>query len=56
MFEIAATSSLIVGREVANRMLKNKIDNGCIFFTGATSSLRGKSMFSAFASAMGKYI
>ena len=25
---------------------KNKIDNGCIFFTGATSSLRGKSMFS----------
>ena len=51
LFEISATSSLIVGKECAKRMLASGIE-GCIFFTGATACLRGNANFSAFASAM----
>ena len=51
LFEISATSSLIVGKESAKRMIASGVD-GCILFTGATACLRGKANFSAFASAM----
>lgn len=51
LFEISATSSLIVGKEAARRMIANG-EGGCIFFTGATACLRGNANFSAFASAM----
>ena len=51
LFEISATSSLIVGKEGAKRMIESGVE-GCIFFTGATACLRGNANFSAFASAM----
>ena len=51
LFEISATSSLIVGKECAKRMIARGTE-GCIFFTGATACLRGNANFSAFASAM----
>ena len=52
LFEISATSSLIVGKECARRMLTSGTEDGCIFFTGATACLRGNANFAAFASAM----
>ena len=52
LFETSATSSLIVGRECAKRMLKSGTEGGCIFFTGSSASLRGNAYFAAFASAM----
>ena len=51
LFEISATSSLIVGKESAKRMISSGVD-GSILFTGATACLRGNANFSAFASAM----
>ena len=51
LFDISATSSLIVGKECGKRMMESGT-KGCIFFTGATACLRGNANFSAFASAM----
>ena len=51
MLEICAGSALIVGREVASRMLATG-NGGCILFTGATASLRGASGFAAFSGGM----
>ena len=50
MFEIAAGSALIMGREVAKRMAER--GSGVILFTGATASLRGGAGFASFSSAM----
>ena len=60
MFEISAGSALVVGREVAKRMLARgehttatRADrSNCIFFTGATASTRGAAGFAAFSGAM----
>jgi NAD(P)-dependent dehydrogenase (short-subunit alcohol dehydrogenase family) len=52
MWEISAGSALIVGREVAQRMLEH--GGGCIMFTGATASMRGNAGFAAFSSAMAR--
>ena len=49
VWEMAALSGFLVGREVAKAMLPRK--RGTIVFTGATASLRGGAGFSAFAGA-----
>jgi len=49
VWEMAALSGFLVGREVAKAMLPRK--RGTIIFTGATASLRGGAGFCAFAGA-----
>ncbi len=49
VWEMAALSGFLVGREVARAMLPR--GRGTIIFTGATASLRGGAGFSAFAGA-----
>ncbi|MEY4752176.1 MAG: hypothetical protein RIQ60_4390 [Pseudomonadota bacterium] len=49
VWEMAALSGFLVGREAARVMTPR--GRGCIFFTGATASLRGGSGFAAFAGA-----
>jgi NAD(P)-dependent dehydrogenase (short-subunit alcohol dehydrogenase family) len=49
VWEMAALSGFLVGREVAKAMLPR--GQGTIIFTGATASLRGGAGFSAFAGA-----
>lgn len=49
VWEMACLGGFLVGREAACRMVSR--GRGSIFFTGATASLRGRAMFSAFASA-----
>jgi NAD(P)-dependent dehydrogenase (short-subunit alcohol dehydrogenase family) len=49
VWEMACYSGFIAGREAARLMLPR--GKGCIFFTGATASLRGGSGYAAFASA-----
>ena len=49
VWEMAALSGFLVGREVAKAMLPRQ--RGTIIFTGATASLRGGIGFSAFAGA-----
>ena len=49
VWEMAAYAGFLSGREAAKYMKKR--NEGSIFFTGATASLRGSSGFSAFSSA-----
>ncbi len=49
VWEMAAFAGFLTGREGAKYMKKR--NQGSIFFTGATASLRGSSGFSAFSSA-----
>ena len=49
VWEMACYSGFLTGREAARLMLPRR--KGCIFFTGATASLRGGVGYSAFASA-----
>ncbi len=49
VWEMAALSGFLIGREVAKVMLPRQ--RGTIIFTGATASLRGGAGFSAFAGA-----
>jgi NAD(P)-dependent dehydrogenase (short-subunit alcohol dehydrogenase family) len=49
VWEMACYSGFLAGREAARLMLPR--DQGNIFFTGATASLRGGSGYAAFASA-----
>jgi NAD(P)-dependent dehydrogenase (short-subunit alcohol dehydrogenase family) len=49
VWEMACYAGFIAGREAARRMLPH--GRGCIFFTGATASLRGSAGYAAFASA-----
>ncbi|MEL6791027.1 MAG: SDR family oxidoreductase [Pseudomonadota bacterium] len=49
VWEMACFAGFLTGREVAQRMIPRK--RGTIIFTGATASVRGRSGFSAFASA-----
>jgi len=49
VWEMACYSGFIAGREAARLMLPR--ERGCIFFTGATASLRGGIGYAAFASA-----
>src|SRR5215217_8519201 len=49
VWEMACYSGFLAGREAARLMLPR--GRGCIFFTGATASLRGGPGFAAFASA-----
>ena len=49
VWEMAALSGFLMGREVAKAMLPRR--RGTIIFTGATASLRGGAGFSAFAGA-----
>ena len=49
VWEMACYSGFLAGREAARLMLRR--GRGCIFFTGATASLRGGSGYAAFASA-----
>jgi NAD(P)-dependent dehydrogenase (short-subunit alcohol dehydrogenase family) len=49
VWEMACYSGFVAGREVARLMLPR--GRGCIFFTGATASLRGGIGYAAFASA-----
>jgi NAD(P)-dependent dehydrogenase (short-subunit alcohol dehydrogenase family) len=49
VWEMACFAGFLMGREVANRMLKRK--RGTIIFTGATASTRGGAGFSAFSGA-----
>ncbi|MCV6594541.1 MAG: SDR family oxidoreductase [Silicimonas sp.] len=49
VWEMAAFAGFPMGREAATRMLDR--GRGTIIFTGATASVRGGSMFSAFAGA-----
>ena len=49
VWEMAALSGFLMGREVAKAMLPRQ--RGTIIFTGATASLRGGAGFSAFAGA-----
>jgi len=49
VWEMACYSGFLAGREAARLMLPR--GRGCIFFTGATASLRGGSGYAAFASA-----
>jgi NAD(P)-dependent dehydrogenase (short-subunit alcohol dehydrogenase family) len=49
VWEMACYSGFLAGREAARRMLRH--GRGCIFFTGATASLRGSAGYAAFASA-----
>lgn len=51
VWEMAAFSGFLMGREVAKRMVKRQ--SGTIIFTGATASVRGGSGFSAFSGAKG---
>jgi NAD(P)-dependent dehydrogenase (short-subunit alcohol dehydrogenase family) len=49
VWEMACYAGFLAGREAARLMLPR--GRGCIFFTGATASLRGGSGYTAFASA-----
>lgn len=49
VWEMACYSGFLAGREAARLMLPR--GHGCIFFTGATASVRGGIGYSAFASA-----
>ncbi len=49
VWEMACYSGFLAGREAACRMLPR--GRGCIFFTGATASVRGGVGYAAFASA-----
>ena len=49
VWEMACYSGFLAGREAARLMLPR--GRGCIFFTGATASLRGSVGYAAFASA-----
>ena len=49
VWEMACYSGFLAGREAARLMLPR--GRGCIFFTGATASLRGGPGYAAFASA-----
>jgi NAD(P)-dependent dehydrogenase (short-subunit alcohol dehydrogenase family) len=49
VWEMACYAGFLAGREAARLMLPR--GQGCIFFTGATASMRGGSGFSAFAAA-----
>jgi NAD(P)-dependent dehydrogenase (short-subunit alcohol dehydrogenase family) len=49
VWEMACYAGFLAGRESARLMLPH--GRGCLFFTGATASLRGGSGFAAFASA-----
>src|SRR5215469_8238494 len=49
VWEMACYSGFLAGREAARLMLPR--GKGCIFFTGATASLRGGPGYAAFASA-----
>src|SRR5271157_2599014 len=49
VWEMACYSGFLAGREAAKLMLPR--GRGCLFFTGATASLRGGVGFAAFASA-----
>jgi len=49
VWEMACYSGFLAGREAARLMLPR--GRGCIFFTGATASLRGGEGYAAFASA-----
>ena len=49
VWEMACYSGFLAGREAARLMLPRR--RGCIFFTGATASLRGAVGYAAFASA-----
>lgn len=51
VWEMAAFSGFLMGREVAKRMVQRQ--SGTIIFTGATASLRGGSGYSAFSGAKG---
>jgi NAD(P)-dependent dehydrogenase (short-subunit alcohol dehydrogenase family) len=50
VWEIAAFSAFLTGREVARRMVMR--ERGTMIFTGATASVRGSANFAAFAGAM----
>ena len=50
VWEMAAFSSFLVGREVSQKMVARS--RGTIIFTGATASVRGAAGFAAFSSAM----
>jgi NAD(P)-dependent dehydrogenase (short-subunit alcohol dehydrogenase family) len=49
VWEMACYSGFLAGREAARLMLPH--GKGCIFFTGATASLRGGTGYAAFAAA-----
>lgn len=49
VWEMACFAGFLMGREAAKRMQERK--RGTIIFTGATASVRGGKLFSAFASA-----
>jgi NAD(P)-dependent dehydrogenase (short-subunit alcohol dehydrogenase family) len=49
VWEMACYSGFLTGREAARLMLPH--GRGCIFFTGATASVRGGAGYAAFASA-----
>lgn len=49
VWEMACYSGFLAGREAARLMLSR--GRGCLFFTGATASLRGGAGYAAFASA-----
>lgn len=49
VWEVDCLAAFLVGREAARRMLPRGA--GSIFFTGATSALRGRALFAAFAAA-----
>lgn len=51
VWEMAAFSGFLMGREVAKRMVQRQ--SGTIIFTGATASIRGGSGYSAFSGAKG---
>ncbi len=50
VWELAAFSAFLVGREVSQRMLAR--GRGTMIFTGATASVRGAAGFAAFSGAM----
>lgn len=49
VWELACYAGFLTGREAARLMLPRR--RGCIFFTGATASLRGGAGYAAFSSA-----
>lgn len=51
VWEMAAFSGFLMGREVAKRMVQRQ--SGTIIFTGATASIRGGSGYAAFSGAKG---
>lgn len=51
VWEMAAFSGFLTGREVARRMVQRQ--SGTIIFTGATASIRGGSGYAAFSGAKG---